>query len=153
METATGAGPRTMLLVDDHHVLYRSGTERVLCPFERYAGNPVIRGREKPWEVAIAWNSVYRDPESGHYMLWYQAYAGREARERTHQCVACYAESEDGIHWEKPDLGIHRFNDIAETNIVLLGNGGTSVRYANSVVVAFPSTLIADNHLWELKDG
>src|SRR5688500_6695902 len=76
--------PRTLLLVDDHHVLYRPGTRRVLHPLTRHANNPLIRGRETPWEVAIAWSSVHRDEKSGRYQLWYQAYAGEAARERTH---------------------------------------------------------------------
>jgi hypothetical protein len=133
-ETRMAPG-RTILLIDDHDVLYRSGTERVLVPFERHPGNPLIKDRGRPWEVALAWNSVYRDPQTGRYQLWYQAFAGREAWERSHQCVVCYAESVDGIQWVKPSLGIHTFNDAQETNIVLVGNGGTSLRYTNSVVV------------------
>jgi hypothetical protein len=127
--------PRTLLLVDDHHVIYRSGTERVVRPFDRYPQNPVIRDRERPWEVALAWTSVYRDPSTGRYQLWYQAYAGREARDRTHRVVVCYAESTDGLHFDKPDLGLFGFNDVKQTNIVLIGNGGTSDRYTNAVVV------------------
>ena len=53
---------RTLLLVDDHDVLYRSGTHRVFHPFQRYAGNPVIKGGETPWEDSVAWMSVYRAP-------------------------------------------------------------------------------------------
>ena len=43
---------RTILLVDDHDVLYRSGTERVLHPATRHPANPLIL-QDKPWEVAI----------------------------------------------------------------------------------------------------
>src|SRR5947208_16457003 len=57
----------TLLFVDDQHVLYRPGAERVLLPLKRWPGNPVIKCREKPWEIALAWTSVYRDPESGRY--------------------------------------------------------------------------------------
>jgi len=125
---------RTILLVDDSDVLYRSGTRRVVLPFVRHPENPLIRC-DRPWEVAIAWNSVYRDPATGIYQLWYQAFSGGQARERTHQCVVCYAESKDGIHFTKPEFDLFPYNDQQRTNIVLVGNGGTSVRYANSVVV------------------
>lgn len=125
----------TVLLVDDHHVLCRPGTRRVLQPLRRHPANPLIAGRDKPWEVAVAWSSVYRDPATGRYQLWYQAFAGPAARERTHRCTVCYAESADGIAWHKPALGLHRFNDVRDTNIVLLANGGTSDRYGVSVVV------------------
>lgn len=128
------ASDRTILLVDDGDVLYRSGTQRILTPLTRHPANPLI-SPNRPWEVAIAWASVYREPDTGHYQLWYQGYAGNVARERTHQCVVCYAESDDGIHFTKPSLGLFAFNGIKETNIVLLANGGTSDRYGNSVIV------------------
>ncbi|MBN1641058.1 MAG: hypothetical protein JXA09_07470 [Anaerolineae bacterium] len=135
VEPVHPATPRTLLLIDDHHVLYRSGTERVVRPFDRYPGNPVIRDRERPWEIALAWTSVYRCPHSGRYQLWYQAYAGREACDRRYRVVVCYAESADGLQFVKPDLDLYAFNDVQQTNIVLIGNGGTSDRYTNAVAV------------------
>src|SRR4051812_33483990 len=54
------AGRGTRLLVDDHHVLYRAGTRRFLQPLRRHPTNPLIAGRDKPWEVAVAWCSVHR---------------------------------------------------------------------------------------------
>jgi hypothetical protein len=126
---------RAILFVDDHDVLYRSGTKRVLHPLKRHEANPLIRGGERPWEVAIAWMSVYRNPVSGQYQLWYQAFAGDRARDKTRRCVISYAESNDGIHFTKPNLGLFDFNGIKETSIVLVANGGTSDRYGVSVVV------------------
>jgi len=126
---------RTILMVDDSGILYRSGTKRILRPLDRHPGNPLLPGRDKPWEVAVAWNSVYRDPDTGLYQLWYQAYSGAQAHDPSHACVACYAESQDGIHWTKPDLGLFSYNGIEKTNIVLVGNAGHSVRYGASVVV------------------
>jgi len=50
---------RTILLVDDHGVLYRPGTKRVLHPLTRHEENPVI-ARDKPWEArTIAYCSVH----------------------------------------------------------------------------------------------
>ncbi len=129
------AAGRTLLFLDDHHILYRSGTERVLRPLKKHDGNPIIAGRQKPWEVAIAWTSVYRNPKTGKYQLWYQAYAGDEAKDRTRRCVVSYAESDDGIHFTRPNLGLFDFNGNKETSIVLVANGGKSDRYGVSVVV------------------
>ena len=95
----------------------------------------MLPGRDKPWEIAIGWVSDYRDPVTGRYQLWYQAFTGRQAEKRTHRCLVCYAESSDGIHWTKPDLDLFDYNGIAPTNIVMLSNGGYSDRYANSVLV------------------
>lgn len=127
--------PRTLLLVDDHDILYRAGLQRRVQPLTRHAQNPVIVGRDKPWEIAIGWCSVYHDRAQGRYQLWYQAFAGHLAQERTHRCMVCYAESTDGIHWTKPDLGLYHFNGNRATNIVLLGNGGYSDRYGCAVLV------------------
>ncbi len=122
----------TLLLVDDYHVLYRSGTRRVLHQPMRHHANPLIAD-DKPWEAAVAWTSVWRDPDTGRYQLWYQAYGGRDAP--VPQCATCYAESDDGIRFRKPELGLFAYGDIPETNIVMVGNGGRSLRYCNSVIV------------------
>jgi hypothetical protein len=126
--------PRTLLFVDDHDVLYRAGTRRFLNPPVRHLRNPLI-AEDKPWELAIGWTSVFRHPESGKYQLWYQAYAGSRAREKTHECVVCYAESDDGVTFAKPNLGLFDFNGEQSTNIVLLGSGVLGHRYCNSVIV------------------
>lgn len=129
------ADSRTLLMVDDHEILYRSGTKRVLNPLKKHPANPILPGRDKPYEVAVAWMSVYRNSSTGLYQLWYQAFAGNEARDRTRRCVVAYAESTDGVRFTKPNLGLFDFNGIKETSIVLVANGGTSDRYGVSVVV------------------
>ena len=80
------AADRTILLVDDHDILYRAGTRRVLEKPVRHAKNPLIT-EDKPWEIAIAWTSVHRDKATGKYQLWYQAYAGKRAQLKTLECV------------------------------------------------------------------
>ena len=112
-----GPETRTILLVDDHDVLYRAGTVRVLRPLDRAAENPVIAA-DKPWETLIAYCSVYRDPGTGHYQLWYQACPG---------CYLCYATSRDGIHWTKPDLGLVEFQGDKHNNILVQWGYGASV--------------------------
>ncbi|MFZ1756985.1 MAG: hypothetical protein WAU10_24760 [Caldilineaceae bacterium] len=126
---------RTLLFVDDHDILYRAGLQRRLQQAQRHPQSPVIVGRDKAWEIAIGWCSVYCDPTDGRYQLWYQAFASDAAPERTHRSVICYAESRDGIHWEKPNLELYAFNGDPHTNIVLLGNGGYSDRYGCAVMV------------------
>lgn len=123
---------QTLLLVDDRHVLYRAGTERFLHPTKRNQSNPVI-AETKPWEVAIAWTNVHYDPDTKRYQAWYQAYGGPGSPQP--QCVTCYAESKDGINWTKPNLKLYPYGDSKRTNIVMVGNGGHSLRYGNAVVV------------------
>ncbi len=56
------------------------------------------------------------------------------------KCVVCYATSDDGLAWTKPNLGLFPFFETKETNIVLIGagddeQGGYGDRYCNSVLV------------------
>jgi len=128
------AAERTILLVDDHEVLYRSGTRRFMNAPVRHARNPLI-SEEKPWELTIGWTSVHRDTKTGKYQLWYQGYGGKRAQLKTHECVVCYAESDDGITFTRPNLGLFDFNGDKNTNIVLIGSGVYGDRYCNSVIV------------------
>ena len=127
-------GDQTILFVDDNAILYRSGTRRVVQQPERHAANPVI-GETKPWEVAIGYCTVYRDIRTGLYQCWYQSYSGNHANDPTRRVVVCYATSNDGVVWEKPNLGLFDYNGEDNTNIVLVGNGGRSVNYGASVLV------------------
>ena len=105
--------PSTILLVDDHHILYRSGTKRVLHPLKRHEKNPML-AEDKPWETTIAYCSVYRNPDTGAHQLWYQAFDGNPYRN-----FLCYAESRDGINWVKPNMGLCEYKEVEETNILL----------------------------------
>ncbi len=152
------SAPKTLLLVDDHHVLYRAGTQRRILPLKRHSGNPVLEGRVKPWEVAVGWSAVYREPDTGLYRLWYQAFSGKLAQERTKRCVVCYAESKDGLHWNRPNLGLFPYNGIRDTNIVLIGNGGHSSNYGPTVVVDPPAAGRRDRYKmayfdWSFRGG
>lgn len=132
------AAERTILFADDDDVLYRPGTIKRVVEFKKHSSDPVIPP-DKAWEGMIAWTSVHRDPQSGRYQLWYQAYQERRKENKSLKCVVCYAESADGLTWTKPNLGLFPFYEEKNTNIVLIGaggeKGGYGDRYCNSVVV------------------
>jgi len=133
--TAEVALPRTLLFVDDEDVLYRSGTEKKLEPLHKYEGNPVLYP-EYEWEMMIGWVSVYHDPQTGKFQMWYQAYNDKRVENKQLKCVVAYAESQDGKHWVKPKLGLFPYYETKETNIVLIGAPNAyGDRYCNSVVV------------------
>lgn len=139
---AGAARAETILFIDDEDVLYRSGTRKVVQQMEKSTDNPVITpdNPELPWEKSIQWVSAYRDPQSGKFQIWYQAYSGKGAEDKSLKSVVAYAESEDGVHWVKPKLKLFpyvaRGFDVKETNIVLVGAAnGYGDRYSNSVVV------------------
>jgi hypothetical protein len=64
-----------------------------------------------------------------------QAYAGKRAGDKKRECVVCYAESDDGLTFSKPDFDLFPFKEHAKTNIVLIGTSGYGDRYCNSVLV------------------
>src|SRR3954465_12006709 len=74
------AAERTILFADDEDVLYRPGTIKRVVEFRRSA-DPVIPP-DKPWESMLGWTSVYRDPHTGKYQLWYQAYQERRTEDK-----------------------------------------------------------------------
>jgi len=85
----------------------------------------VLHG-EYPWETLLNMCSVLPDPAGG-WKLWYGAMAFPETPEidpasgipnRRETIHVCYAESDDGLHWRKPMLGLHEFNGSKENNIV-----------------------------------
>ena len=91
---------------------------------QRYAENPVV-GRGKPgspdsWAVQF-YGSVIR--ENGKFRMWYVA-AGEERTERAGPRSApwqvAYAESDDGVHWNKPDLGLVEYRGSRHNNLVRL---------------------------------
>jgi len=135
---AVGELPRTLLFVDDEDILYRPGTIKRVMEFKKHDLNPLIKP-DKPWEGMIGWTSVQRQPQTGKYQLWYQAYQAKRNEDRRLRSVVCYAESDDGLIWRKPDLGIFDFYEETATNIVLIGAGdeagGYSDRYCNSVLL------------------
>ena len=133
--SVTCAAERTILFADDDDVLYRPGTIKRVVELKKHAGNPII-APDKPWETMLGWTSVWRDPQTGKYQLWYQAYQERHTEDKLLKNVVCYAESGDGVTWTKPNLGLFPFYEQKDTNIVLLGaRGGYGERYCNSVVV------------------
>ena len=72
----------------------------------------------RPWEGnSSGYPSVFQDGDT--YRLYYRGGNwGQEAQRRSH-VVACYAESEDGINWERPDLGLFEFEGSRRNNIIL----------------------------------
>lgn len=77
---------------------------------------------DKPWEGSTsAYVTVFQD--GNIFRMYYRGSDyNPEKRDATHQ-VTCYAESEDGIHWRKPELNLFEFNDSSRNNIVWTGEG------------------------------
>jgi len=133
------------LFIDDHLVESLDGLKRTVHQPEDIDANPVI-APEHPWEHRrIPFGSVLWFPNEGKFKCWYltlNIYDSRPGfrgyRKEHHVPIheaafICYAESEDGVKWTKPKLGLHEFRGSENNNIVLVSPGthfdSTSVMY------------------------
>jgi hypothetical protein len=107
----------------------------------RKVPQPVLTATE-PWEVTgvLAYGTVLL--HDGVFKMWYCTYSYHEYWPRV-----CYAESRDGLHWEKPSLGIHEFEGSRDNNIVLQSSHGPPYGYIDDLTVIHDS----DDEEWPLK--
>ncbi len=81
---------------------------------------------DKPWENAsLNWFSVLED--DGKFRMWYECY-DVEGWPTTDDTSFCYAESADGIHWSKPNLGLYAYHGSTDNNILFRQIGPAGVR-------------------------
>lgn len=116
-------GSRRELFVDDLLIeALRGGARRVLH-------HPVLREvsvqMDRPWEGnGVNYVTVFQDGPI--YRMYYRGsnivYTPKGSRE-THPDLYCYAESRDGIHWTKPELGLFEFKGSRANNIIWTGLG------------------------------
>lgn len=112
---------RLELLVDDHLIESISGEAELELhsPVRR----EIVFRTDAQWEGnASAFCSVFQDGDI--YRMYYRGLHYRHSGEPAqalddHPWVLCYAESEDGAHWTRPELGIHEFLGSTTNNIVL----------------------------------
>ena len=74
---------------------------------------------DKPWEGRYCgYVTVFQDAD--RYRMYYRGLpeAGRDGSDNE---VTCYAESQDGIHWTKPELDLFAVRDHPLNNVVLAG--------------------------------
>ncbi len=92
--------------------------------FKQYRPRPenVVLADDKPWESTMAYFSVLQDREV--MRMYYRGFHHGRGEQGMGEPV-CYAESRDGIHWEKPDLQLFGYHEQESTNIVFGGNYDT----------------------------
>ena len=117
-------GQDRQLFVDDFLIASRKGVERQVHQVRKYKGNPIM-GPEKPWEPrGCTFHMILRDPAMGtrKFRMWYAAHGSLTLPSGIGtRFPACYAESDDGIHWTKPELGLHPYKGSKANNIVIPG--------------------------------
>jgi len=108
------------LLVDDFLIASAEGLTRRFHQPVKYEGNPVLTPSH-PWEgTALFLNgSVLRDPETGLLRMYYCTYETPGAfLGLPRVSFVCLAQSQDGVHWDKPFLHNVTIKGSDENNIV-----------------------------------
>ena len=62
------------------------------------------------------YTTVLKDGDT--YRLYYRG-RGYERTKRGFESLTCYAESSDGVHWTKPDLGLFEVDGSKHNNVIL----------------------------------
>ncbi|MBS3762998.1 MAG: hypothetical protein KGZ25_06815 [Planctomycetes bacterium] len=147
-------GNKKQLFIDNRWFQQANGVSLRVNP-------PVKRERvlvpEKPWEAFRigAGTSIIED--EGVYRMWYDAIAPRPP-EADHVCrnrFLCYAESDDGLHWERKNVNLFTWQGIEENNIVVPGGqGGIMKDPTGSDEHRYKGLLrVWPNDLWEESQG
>lgn len=120
----------------------RIGTHRELfvdqALVERLDGSAELRlHRPTPREVALAFDKPWEGNASGYatvfqdsdiYRMYYRGHhyvVDEQPLRQAQPEVVCYAESRDGIHWVKPNLGLFDWQGSKENNIIWRGGPET----------------------------
>ena len=110
---------QVLLLHDDRLVGSREGLELVQARLEKHPANPLLV-IDRPWERQGILNyvAILHDEEEGLYRMWYQILGRTEEGVNRSYCL--YAQSSDGVRWEKPELGLVDFRGSKANNILFL---------------------------------
>ncbi len=148
-EESVKIGNERQLFVDDYLIEKMNRVTRTYHEVEKYPGNPVLvsdkpwealgvyidrKKKESPdielemaqdgdrtyvpgydgW--ALLYGTVLFDEEEQLFKMWYLTLADFDSG---NEFVQCYATSKDGVHWDKPNLGLFEYKGSKANNIVI----------------------------------
>jgi hypothetical protein len=112
-------GSRRELLVDQHLIETLDG---VRLELHRPTRREVVFRSDAAWEGnGSAYQSVFQDGD--RFLIYYRG--GHHPNSKAYQTsknsweTLCVAESKDGIHWTRPELGIVEFDGSTKNNLIL----------------------------------
>jgi len=114
-------GSRRELFVDDGLIDRLAGKAELRL--QHPVPQEVVIEHDSPWEGSgCVYHSVFKDGD--RFRMYYAAgqltVTASGVNAGTHGLFCCYAESEDGVHWRKPKLGLHEFEGSTANNIVMV---------------------------------
>jgi hypothetical protein len=109
-------GSRVEMFVDDWLI---DSKRNVCLQLQTPIRREVVLVTDKPWEgPRCAYFSVFQD--GSRIRLYYRG-ANPGLPDWSDQMATCYAESGDGIHFDRPNLGLYEFQGSKQNNIVYRG--------------------------------
>jgi dienelactone hydrolase len=134
---ASADEPRSHLFFafDDHAIPWHHNTKVTLVEAEKHPDNPVLRRGPKgspDGAHAILYGTVLHDGEK--FRMWYLGMIEDELKDGQAPGwwrPMCYAESDDGVNWVKPELGLVELNGNKRNNICLIGSDPHSLSRVN----------------------
>ncbi|MFC1526111.1 hypothetical protein ACFL6X_04785 [Candidatus Latescibacterota bacterium] len=118
MEAAQSIGTDRQLFVDEHWIAESHGVELRLHTPVRHE---VAIAAEHPWEKGgVSYMVTFAD--QGKFRAWYRCDCQMPPEDSRVPLIG-YAESDDGIHWTKPFLGLIEYEGSRDNNLVWAGPG------------------------------
>ena len=109
----------SLFAFDDHSIPWKSNLKLTMTPPKKHPGNPLIPigepGSCDEGGVQFYGSMIEHD---GKLKLWYVALDKTVFKRAYEGLRVAYAESEDGIHWTKPNLGLVEYRGNTNNNLV-----------------------------------
>ena len=114
---AQNIGDRRELFVDTH--LINNLTGHIHQHLHEPVDKGIVINHDAPWEgTTSGYNTTVKDGDL--FRMYYRGWDLDENKKKEdYQASACVAESNDGINWTKPNLGLISHNGSADNNIIL----------------------------------
>ena len=128
-------GEEVLFSFDDRSIPWKHNLKLTLVEAEKHPNNPVLRRGPKgapDHGHAILYGTVIKDGDK--FRMWYLAMFEIELKRGQAPSwwrPMCYAESDDGVNWTKPNLGLVEFNGNKNNNICLIEGAPFSLTKVN----------------------
>lgn len=144
-EIPLAIGDQRQVFIDGRFVREPRGVELVV--HKPHKTGQIVIACERPWEERFGqYHSVLYENKTYH--MWYTAYGGADSNAVPVRSIA-YARSSDGVHWQKPDLGLVEIYGTRKNNIVL-GHGFGGIKGATHGCMVFLDPLAPSDQRFRL---
>jgi len=114
----------TELFLDDNMIEMAASVVRKMHRPSKHPLNPVVHS-EKWWEgnINIPYATLY-DEDEKCFKMWLRSGwdgTGQMDKAEGHTAYTTYLTSKDGVHWEKPEIGIMEFCGRRDHNVIYVG--------------------------------